>query len=124
MAILQFPRSPRAKGSSARSEAHAVQYRTIHGYRRAFVHVGSGPAILLIHGIGDRSDTFRGLIEVLVDQQGRVADVRMLERIAPSHDKAVTEAAWGWTFEPARLNDQPVRFRHQIQIVLRPKEVR
>jgi pimeloyl-ACP methyl ester carboxylesterase len=35
-----------------------VQYRTVHGYRRAFVHVGRGPALLLIHGIGDRHDTW------------------------------------------------------------------
>jgi pimeloyl-ACP methyl ester carboxylesterase len=39
-----------------------VQYRYIHGYRRAFIHVGRGPAILLIHGIGDCSDTWREII--------------------------------------------------------------
>jgi pimeloyl-ACP methyl ester carboxylesterase len=43
----------------------AVQYRRIHGYRRAFVHVGQGPALLLIHGIGDSSDTWRGVIPSL-----------------------------------------------------------
>jgi pimeloyl-ACP methyl ester carboxylesterase len=42
-----------------------VQFRTIHGYRRAFVHRGSGPAILLIHGIGDSSDTWSGLMPSL-----------------------------------------------------------
>jgi len=42
-----------------------VQVRTIHGYRRAFVHTGSGPALLLIHGIGDRHDTWRPLIPTL-----------------------------------------------------------
>jgi pimeloyl-ACP methyl ester carboxylesterase len=42
-----------------------VQYRTVHGYRRAFVHCGSGPALLLIHGIGDSSDTWRELIPIL-----------------------------------------------------------
>src|SRR6478752_1588284 len=35
-----------------------LQYRTIHGYRRAFRVAGSGPAILLIHGIGDNSTTW------------------------------------------------------------------
>lgn len=40
----------------------AIQYRYIHGYRRAFIHVGRGPAILLIHGIGDCSDTWREII--------------------------------------------------------------
>ncbi|HEX9101601.1 MAG TPA: alpha/beta fold hydrolase [Polyangia bacterium] len=42
-----------------------VQYRKIHGYWRAFVHAGRGPALLLIHGIGDCSDTWRELIPVL-----------------------------------------------------------
>lgn len=35
-----------------------LQFRTIHGYRRAFRVAGSGPAILLIHGIGDNSTTW------------------------------------------------------------------
>ncbi len=35
-----------------------LHYQTIHGYRRAFRVAGSGPAILLIHGIGDNSTTW------------------------------------------------------------------
>jgi pimeloyl-ACP methyl ester carboxylesterase len=35
-----------------------LHYRTIHGYRRAFRIAGSGPVILLIHGIGDNSTTW------------------------------------------------------------------
>jgi pimeloyl-ACP methyl ester carboxylesterase len=51
---------PRESDSNVR-----VQFRTIHGYRRAFVDVGSGPALLLIHGIGDSSSSFEHLIPVL-----------------------------------------------------------
>ena len=40
----------------------ALRYRTIHGYRRAFRMAGSGPVLLLIHGIGDSSRTW---LEVL-----------------------------------------------------------
>ena len=36
-------------------QAPELQFRTIHGYRRAFRIAGSGPALLLIHGIGDNS---------------------------------------------------------------------
>ena len=36
----------------------SLQFCTIHGYRRAFRVAGSGPAILLIHGIGDNSTTW------------------------------------------------------------------
>src|SRR3984957_20060868 len=35
--------------------APPLQFRTIHGYRRAFRVAGSGPALLLIHGVGDNS---------------------------------------------------------------------
>ncbi|MGE2817293.1 alpha/beta fold hydrolase [Mycobacterium heidelbergense] len=36
-------------------ETPSLQFRTIHGYRRAFRIAGSGPALLLIHGVGDKS---------------------------------------------------------------------
>jgi pimeloyl-ACP methyl ester carboxylesterase len=35
-----------------------VRFRTVHGYRRAYRMAGSGPALLLIHGIGDSSRTW------------------------------------------------------------------
>ncbi|GJO48139.1 hypothetical protein NJB1604_30540 [Mycobacterium marinum] len=41
--------------------APSLQFRTIHGYKRAFRIAGSGPAILLIHGIGDNSTTWTGI---------------------------------------------------------------
>ena len=43
---------------SVRELTPTLEYRTIHGYRRAFRVAGSGPAILLIHGIGDNSTTW------------------------------------------------------------------
>ncbi len=42
-----------------------MRYCTIHGYRRAFVSFGKGPALLLIHGIGDSSDTWKPVLEEL-----------------------------------------------------------
>jgi pimeloyl-ACP methyl ester carboxylesterase len=63
MSILQFPRQRRVR--SPQPADCEVQHRTIHGYRRAFVYTGSGPALLLIHGIGDSSDTWREIIPQL-----------------------------------------------------------
>ncbi|MCJ0893402.1 alpha/beta hydrolase [Rhodococcus sp. ARC_M12] len=37
-------------------------FRTIHGYRRAFRMAGEGPVLLLIHGIGDNSETWNEVI--------------------------------------------------------------
>jgi pimeloyl-ACP methyl ester carboxylesterase len=42
-----------------------VRYRTIHGHRRAFRMTGSGPALLLLHGIGDSSESWAHLMEDL-----------------------------------------------------------
>ena len=39
----------------------SLHYRTIHGYKRAFRIAGEGPALLLIHGIGDNSTTWDGV---------------------------------------------------------------
>ncbi len=35
-----------------------LRYRTVHGYQRAYRIAGSGPALLLIHGIGDESESW------------------------------------------------------------------
>lgn len=45
-----------------------LEYRTIHGYRRAFRVAGSGPAILLIHGIGDNSTTWHSVQSTLAQR--------------------------------------------------------
>ena len=42
-----------------------LQFRTIHGYRRAFRIAGSGPALLLIHGIGDNSMAWEPVLSKL-----------------------------------------------------------
>jgi len=46
----------------------SLQYRTVHGYRRAFRIAGSGPAILLIHGIGDNSTTWSSVQSTLAQR--------------------------------------------------------
>jgi pimeloyl-ACP methyl ester carboxylesterase len=54
--------SSAALSSGVTAVEPTVHYRIIHGYRRAFVDVGSGPVLLLIHGIGDSSNVWRDLI--------------------------------------------------------------
>jgi len=44
---------------SVREVKPTLEFRTLHGYRRAYRVAGSGPAILLIHGIGDNSTTWQ-----------------------------------------------------------------
>jgi pimeloyl-ACP methyl ester carboxylesterase len=42
-----------------------LQFRTVHGYRRAFRMSGAGPPLLLIHGIGDSSKTWLDVMPAL-----------------------------------------------------------
>lgn len=55
-------RAPSNLDETFRSKYHGVNsdehVRTVHGYRRAFRMAGSGPALLLIHGIGDSNRTW------------------------------------------------------------------
>jgi pimeloyl-ACP methyl ester carboxylesterase len=44
---------------------HDVQYVTLHGHRRAFVKVGEGPALLLLHGLGCDHTTWEPVIDAL-----------------------------------------------------------
>jgi TonB family protein len=66
--------------------------------------------------------SFRGVIEVLVDRAGRVEQAQMLERIASFYDRPLVEAARSWRFKPATRDGVPVRFRQQIEIIMRPEE--
>ncbi len=42
-----------------------VRYVTVHGHRRAYVRMGSGPAILLLHGLGCDHTTWNPVLAAL-----------------------------------------------------------
>jgi pimeloyl-ACP methyl ester carboxylesterase len=63
--VTIIPLRVRTAPLAAKIPDYEVQYRTVHGYRRAFVDIGKGPAVLLIHGIGDNLDTWRQVIGAL-----------------------------------------------------------
>jgi pimeloyl-ACP methyl ester carboxylesterase len=44
---------------------HEVSYLTVHGHRRAFVKVGQGPVLLLLHGLGCDHTTWSPVIDTL-----------------------------------------------------------
>jgi pimeloyl-ACP methyl ester carboxylesterase len=67
------PAEIRYRPGVRREGAFCAQYVTIHGYRRAYVKAGSGPALLLIHGIGDSSDTWRPVVEQLAEHYTVIA---------------------------------------------------
>lgn len=50
-----------------------LHFRTIHGYRRAFRMAGEGPVLLLIHGIGDSSETWLDVLPHLANKYTVIA---------------------------------------------------
>src|SRR5207237_290125 len=49
------------------------QVRVVHGHRRAFLVAGSGPPLLLVHGIGDSSATWRHVVPLLAEHHTVIA---------------------------------------------------
>jgi pimeloyl-ACP methyl ester carboxylesterase len=74
-----------------------IRFRDIHGYWRAFRMVGSGPPILLIHGIGDSSDTWLRVIPQLAQRHTVIAPDLLGhgESAKPRADYAVAAYACG-----------------------------
>ncbi len=67
------PSDLRFRAGVRREGPFAVRYVNVHGYRRAYVKAGSGPALLLVHGIGDSSDTWRPVFEQLAERHTVIA---------------------------------------------------
>ena len=50
-----------------------AEIRVVHGHRRAFIRAGSGPALLLLHGIGNNCHTWSGVIDRLAEDYTVIA---------------------------------------------------
>ena len=60
--------SPEILPFRARPYAPDLCFTTVHGYRRAYRIGGAGPAVLLLHGIGDNSLAWEPVMERLTDR--------------------------------------------------------
>jgi pimeloyl-ACP methyl ester carboxylesterase len=63
--VLRFRSSVTSISDKSPPGTVRLHQRTVHGYRRAFLMGGSGPALLFIHGIGDSSETWRQVLPEL-----------------------------------------------------------
>jgi pimeloyl-ACP methyl ester carboxylesterase len=50
-----------------------AESRMVHGYKRAFIRAGEGPALLLLHGIGNNCQTWAGVIDRLAETHTVIA---------------------------------------------------
>ena len=60
----------------------------------------------------------RGLVEVVIDEQGRVVAMAMRQSLHPGYDALILNAARDWKYQPARYGGQPVRFRRLISVAV------
>ncbi|MFI9564680.1 alpha/beta fold hydrolase [Streptomyces rishiriensis] len=66
--MIDVPRRRAARTAASRPAADGepeLRHRVVHGHRRAFRMAGAGSALVLVHGIGDSSATWAGLIPAL-----------------------------------------------------------
>jgi TonB family protein len=61
------------------------------------------------------------LLDIAVEEDGRVADVRVLESAGTMLDEAVSAAVRRWVFEPGRRDGRPVRAHWQYRQTFRPR---
>jgi hypothetical protein len=57
-----------------------------------------------------------GVIEVLVNESGRVEQATMRQSIVSVYDQMVLAAAVNWRYRQATLDGKPVKYRKMIQI--------
>ena len=61
----------------------------------------------------------RGLVEVVIDEQGRVVNMAMRQSLHPGYDALILSAARDWKYQPARYDGQPVRYRRLISVAVK-----
>jgi TonB family protein len=63
----------------------------------------------------------RGLLEVVIDEQGRVTGLTIRLSIHPMYDSLLISAAREWRYRPATVGGTPVKFRKMIQVSVERK---
>jgi TonB family protein len=58
----------------------------------------------------------RGIIEVVIDEQGRVSFAAVRSSVHPMYDASLLAAARDWRYQPATFAGKPVKYRKMIQI--------
>jgi hypothetical protein len=66
--------------------------------------------------------TFRGLIEIVIDERGAVETATMAKPVTPMYDDLLLQSARNWRYTPAKKAGRPVRYRQVLEIVLRPSQ--
>ena len=58
----------------------------------------------------------RGVLELVIDEDGAVENATMRESVNPRYDAQLVNAAKSWQYKPAMLDGRPVKYRKMMQI--------
>lgn len=61
----------------------------------------------------------KGLLDIVIDEQGRVISMAVRARVHPVYDSMLLTAVRDWKYRPATLNGKPVQFRKLIQFTVK-----
>ena len=59
-----------------------------------------------------------GVLELMIDETGKVEEAKFLSPIHPVYDGMVTSAAKGWKYQPATADGKPIKYRKTIRIAV------
>jgi hypothetical protein len=60
----------------------------------------------------------RGILDVIIDEQGRVTSASLRVSLHPIYDAQLLAATRDWRYTPASLDGKPVKFRKIIQVTV------
>ena len=59
-----------------------------------------------------------GILEVMIDETGKVEDAKFTSPIHPVYDGMVTNAAKGWKYQPATADGKAIKYRKTLRIAV------
>jgi TonB family protein len=65
--------------------------------------------------------SFKGLLQVVIDEQGNVESLTLEQPVSPDYDAELLDAAKRWKFSPATKDGRPVKFMKRLEIILQPR---
>jgi TonB family protein len=66
----------------------------------------------------DAKREFRGVLEVSIDELGRITQATIRKSVNPTYDAALLRAIEKWSFRPATKDGQPVKYLYSLDIHL------
>jgi TonB family protein len=64
----------------------------------------------------EAKQSFRGTLELLIDERGRVASATMTKSVRPGYDAELLKATANWTFKPATRRGVAVKYIYRMEV--------